>query len=279
MNIQISAETLSPIHHNQISVITTELLADLYGTKSKNISDNYLNNTGRFVAGKHFFKLEKDALREFKNRPDNFGVVGSRARSLILWTERGAARHAKMLETDQAWEVFEKLEDSYFNQKGADTSSAPDASRKISEKQQLALRQIVDARSRVMRGIDKPKAIMSMWSALKGHFGVSYKDIPEDSFAEAISLLSGMKLRGEDELWMDAEEEEGKIPRTTRILVTIDGSGNSSTQPIDDNAFIFSASKIPDIIRDYNCLWSDDLERIVVEATRKLAQKAAVREF
>ncbi|EID3015364.1 hypothetical protein LB105_005370, partial [Salmonella enterica] len=37
--------------------------------------------------------------------------------SLILWTERGAARHAKMLETDQAWEVFEKLEDCYFSQK------------------------------------------------------------------------------------------------------------------------------------------------------------------
>ncbi|EJY7180079.1 ORF6N domain-containing protein, partial [Salmonella enterica] len=27
------------------------------------------------------------------------------------------ARHAKMLETDQAWEVFEKLEDCYFSQK------------------------------------------------------------------------------------------------------------------------------------------------------------------
>ncbi|HIB5071822.1 TPA: P22AR C-terminal domain-containing protein, partial [Escherichia coli] len=35
---------------------------------------------------------------------------------LILWTERGAARHAKMLETDRAWEVFEKLEDCYFSQ-------------------------------------------------------------------------------------------------------------------------------------------------------------------
>ncbi|ENT3909961.1 P22AR C-terminal domain-containing protein, partial [Escherichia coli] len=34
---------------------------------------------------------------------------------LILWTERGAARHAKMLETDQAWDVFEKLEDCYFS--------------------------------------------------------------------------------------------------------------------------------------------------------------------
>ncbi|EOV7311415.1 Rha family transcriptional regulator [Escherichia coli] len=38
------------------------------------------------------------------------------ARSLILWTERGAARHAKMLETDQAWDVFERLEDCYFSQ-------------------------------------------------------------------------------------------------------------------------------------------------------------------
>lgn len=43
--------------------------------------------------------------------------VGKCARSLVLWTERGAARHAKMLETDQAWEVFEKLEDFYFSKK------------------------------------------------------------------------------------------------------------------------------------------------------------------
>ncbi|HHN9115727.1 TPA: ORF6N domain-containing protein, partial [Escherichia coli] len=43
--------------------------------------------------------------------------ISPKARSLILWTERGAARHAKMLETDQAWEVFEKLEDCYFSQK------------------------------------------------------------------------------------------------------------------------------------------------------------------
>ncbi|ECE3935259.1 ORF6N domain-containing protein [Salmonella enterica] len=112
----LTAETLSPITHNQIPVITTELLAHLYGTKIKNISDNFLNNTTRFVVGKHFFKIEKNELREFKNRPETIGLVGKNARSLILWTERGAARHAKMLETDQAWEVFEKLEDCYFGQ-------------------------------------------------------------------------------------------------------------------------------------------------------------------
>ncbi|WP_445446543.1 ORF6N domain-containing protein [Citrobacter freundii] len=115
MTTQITAETLATITHNQIPIITTKLLAQLYGAKVKNISDNFLNNISRFVAGKHYFKLEKVELREFKKRPEMIGLVGKNARSLILWTERGAARHAKMLETDQAWEVFEKLEDHYFN--------------------------------------------------------------------------------------------------------------------------------------------------------------------
>lgn len=126
MAVQISVENLSPVTYNQIPVITTELLAHLYGTKIKNISDNFLNNTTRFMPGKHYFKIEKNELREFKNRPETIGLVGKNARSLILWTERGAARHAKMLETDQAWEVFEKLEDCYFSQgKTAPTEQQP----------------------------------------------------------------------------------------------------------------------------------------------------------
>ncbi len=126
MTTQISVESLSPITYNQIPVITTELLAQLYETKIKNISDNFLNNTTRFVAGKHYFKIEKNELREFKNRPETIGLVGKNACSLILWTERGAARHAKMLETDQAWEVFEKLEDCYFSHKENQAVTAPD---------------------------------------------------------------------------------------------------------------------------------------------------------
>lgn len=40
--------------------------------------------------------------------------ISSKARSLILWTERGVARHAKLLDTDMAWNVYEQLEDTYF---------------------------------------------------------------------------------------------------------------------------------------------------------------------
>ncbi|MFQ3396283.1 ORF6N domain-containing protein [Enterobacter mori] len=116
MTTQISAENLSPITHNQLPVITTELLAQLYGAEANNIQQNFKRNAERFVAGKHFFKLEGRELRDFKNKLTDCQLVAPRAKHLILWTERGAARHAKMLETDQAWDVFEKLEDCYFNQ-------------------------------------------------------------------------------------------------------------------------------------------------------------------
>lgn len=115
MTTQISAETLSVVSHSNVPVITTELLASLYATNTDNIKKNYSRNQERFVLGKHFFKLEGTELKEFKDRVTLSHSVAKHTRALILWTERGAARHAKMLETDQAWEVFEKLEDHYFS--------------------------------------------------------------------------------------------------------------------------------------------------------------------
>ncbi|WP_447403561.1 ORF6N domain-containing protein [Escherichia coli] len=128
MTTQVSVETLSTITYKQIPVITTELLAHLYGTEAIRIRQNHHENKGRFIEEKHFFKLEGEILREFKHRVAfNYSVkIARNVRSLILWTERGAARHAKMLETDQAWEVFEKLEDCYFSQgKTAPTEQQP----------------------------------------------------------------------------------------------------------------------------------------------------------
>ncbi|HFP9586347.1 TPA: ORF6N domain-containing protein, partial [Escherichia coli] len=131
MTTQISVETISPITHNQIPVITTELLAQLYGTETNNIKVNYTRNAERFVCGKHYFKLEGAGLREFKNKVTQSNLVAPRTKHLILWTERGAARHAKMLETDQAWEVFEKLEDCYFSQKIPEQLQLPESTLSI----------------------------------------------------------------------------------------------------------------------------------------------------
>ncbi|EFJ0432636.1 phage antirepressor Ant, partial [Escherichia coli] len=139
---------LSPITHNQIPVITTELLAQLYGAEVKNIQNNYARNAERFIEGKHFFKVAGDALKNLRValnysqnlQPSLRGLqISPKARSLILWTERGAARHAKMLETDQAWEVFEKLEDCYFSQCKKNTGKQEKSTNELSAKEANSL--------------------------------------------------------------------------------------------------------------------------------------------
>lgn len=115
MITQISAETISLIVYQNVPVITTELLAQLYVTDTDNIKKNYSRNAGRFCEGKHFFKVSGEELKNLRvTLSHSQNPISPKTRSLILWTERGSARHAKMLETDQAWEVFEKLEDCYF---------------------------------------------------------------------------------------------------------------------------------------------------------------------
>lgn len=114
MSTQISAIQNHVIRFKNLPVVTTAQLAEFYGTQQNNIKKNFSNNTDRFIEGKHYFKLEGTELKEFKNMVNNVHHVSNRASRLILWTERGAARHAKMLDTDHAWDVFERLEDSYF---------------------------------------------------------------------------------------------------------------------------------------------------------------------
>ena len=108
-------ENITRIEWSNQLVLMTAPLAKFYECKVENIRDNFRKNRDRFVEGKHFFKLEGDALKQFKDYTESFRLVDDRAPSLYLWTKRGAARHAKMLNTDKAWEVFEALEDNYFN--------------------------------------------------------------------------------------------------------------------------------------------------------------------
>lgn len=117
---QINDTQVSIINFKYVPVLTTEQLSNFYGTEPVRIRQNHDRNKERFVEGKHFFKIVGQELKDFVSSLKilaNFPAISSKTRSLILWTERGAARHAKMLDTDQAWEVFEQLEDCYFVRK------------------------------------------------------------------------------------------------------------------------------------------------------------------
>lgn len=113
-NPQIDFSKITRIEYNGQLVLTTEQLADFYGTKINNIQVNFKNNADRFIEGKHYFKLEGNELEVLRLK--NFQLqISPKSRVLYLWTKRGCARHCKSVGTDRAWEVFELLEDVYFN--------------------------------------------------------------------------------------------------------------------------------------------------------------------
>lgn len=98
-------------------VLTTKQIAEAYDTDSERIKLNYRYNSERFIEGKHYIFLCGDELKEFKNQGENFSLVKNRASRLYLWTEKGALLHAKSINTDKAWEVYEYLVDFYFRVK------------------------------------------------------------------------------------------------------------------------------------------------------------------
>jgi hypothetical protein len=103
-----------PIAYKGERVLTTERMAVGYGTDEKVIQNNFLRNQSRFVEGVHFFKVSGSDLKALKTDPLWEGQFDKRAAAVILWTERGARRHAKILDNDTAWAVFEDLEETYF---------------------------------------------------------------------------------------------------------------------------------------------------------------------
>ncbi|EBD9024064.1 ORF6N domain-containing protein [Salmonella enterica] len=113
-NIDVQCNQLEVIEWGGIRVVTTETLASGYGADEANIRKNLSRNLDRFEEGKHYFLLAGKELRELKDRVTESHSVGKRARSLTLWTEKGAARMSKIVDTDEAWSFFERLEESYF---------------------------------------------------------------------------------------------------------------------------------------------------------------------
>lgn len=104
---------LTVTEYKNIRVLTTQQIAEAYGTDTKIISKNFSRNKERYIEGKHFICIEGEEKREFVNRRQ-IDDGSKNAKTLYLWTEKGAFLHAKSLNTDKAWEVYDRLVDEYF---------------------------------------------------------------------------------------------------------------------------------------------------------------------
>lgn len=111
-----NTEELAIAEYHNIRVLTTQQLADSYGTDTKTISNNFNRNKNRYIEGKHYICLENEEKRVFIDR-HQFDDSSKKAIKLYLWTEKGAFLHAKSLNTDEAWDVYDRLVESYFRVK------------------------------------------------------------------------------------------------------------------------------------------------------------------
>ena len=102
------------IEKNNMRVLTSFQLAEIYGTDTSTINQNFTRNKIRYEEGKHFFVIKGQELKEFKTELQFEGKL-KHSHTLYLWTAKGALFHAKSLGTDQAWEAYETLVDDYFN--------------------------------------------------------------------------------------------------------------------------------------------------------------------
>lgn len=183
----LTVQNLPPVQHNGFRVITTELLANVYETEINNIQQNFKRNKKRFIEGKHYFKVVGDALNNLRLTVSHL-QISAKVRSLILWTERGAARHAKILDTDNAWDVFEALEDFYFAKK-------EDAQQKISLRQSTAkeltpLRQTAERLIATGVGNIYP----DIWKYVHKEFGVEHiNELLPEQIPQAISFLDALE--------------------------------------------------------------------------------------
>lgn len=161
----VAASELQVIEYRGQRVVTTEQLAAGYGTDVENVRRNFNRNKSRFVEGKHYFQLTGDDL-EILRVTFSPAQISNKTRSLTLWTERGAANHAKMLETDQAWGYHEDLVEFYFTKRAV--IAAPATQQSISRKE-LAL-MVIEAEERAEAVARENKTLNATVESLEKHF-------------------------------------------------------------------------------------------------------------
>jgi hypothetical protein len=201
-----------PIEFKNQRIMTTAVLAEQFGTEDKIISNNFNRNIARFVEGKHYYRLEGEELKQFKGYHLNDESL-KYVSILYLWTEMGAARHAKILDTDEAWDVYEQLEDTYFKVK------------KIAQVAQTAFKGLSPDKAlencQFLLGIAQAAGVSTMSQALitKTIYKAAGIDLPIDVVSEQ-SYYDGLGIAKKIGLYSTSNKPHGQA--VTAIIDKLD---------------------------------------------------------
>ena len=233
---------LEIIEHEGIRVLTTQQLSEVYETSTENIKQNFKRNKERFNEGRDYYLLKGEQLKEFLQVTNSHLQNQSKIRSMYLWTERGANRHSKILDTDQAWKQFDVLEETYFKVKSMSpmqmlklqNAALMEVDEKVEHidsrvtnlentttvdsRKQYTLRKIASATAvRVLGGKDSQaylelhhKVFCQLWRDYKDYFKIpSYRDTLKIDFERAKEYLQGWRPDHNLEIEISSVNEVG----------------------------------------------------------------------
>lgn len=232
---------ITVIEQNGQRVLTTNQLAEVFGTEAKIINRNFQRNVARYIQGKHVIILSGEALREFKGSrqfDDNLKF----ASILYLWTEKGAWLHAKSINTDKAWDAYEKLVDDYYRVKDSQIDISQlspelqmfkatfDAVAKVQLEAAETQRRLETVQSQVntitetfaKRDEDWRKSINSMLNAAARSTGGQYRDYRTSSYRtleERARCNLNIRLTNLKERLSESGATKTKINQTTKMDV------------------------------------------------------------
>ena len=195
------APSFPPLSYQGVPVLTTEMLAQAYEVDAISIRKNFSCNKERFAEGKHYFSITGKELNAFRlSVTESNSQISPKARFLTLWTERGAARHAKMLNSDKAWDMFELLEETFFrvvrqplpqheaptpSQPILEVSESPSSVSPSTVADRKPLRTLICTWSQV-----SGQPFYICWNQLKAAFSLTdIRDLPQEWIPDAIAWV------------------------------------------------------------------------------------------
>ena len=176
----MNIKNLVPVEWSNQRVLLSKQIAECYKCAEDRIKDNFNANKEQYTEGLHYFKITGSDLQNLRvGNPDL--QISPMTRTLYLWTYQGCVRHCKSINTPEAWNMFDELEQNYFNQNSVVVVKSTPAINPNRRAGQLA-----DARVYVLLMSDgtiqivklgQSKNIRSRVAKIKRDTGLTVKDI------------------------------------------------------------------------------------------------------
>ncbi len=133
-------------------VVTDKMVAEIHGMETRNVRARITDNIKRFKESIDFIDLKEGAYQtstlEILLKLGYTKSAITQAEHIYLLSERGYAKLIKIMDTDLAWEIHDKLIDEYFKLREAVKNSRTQTQPKVDTKEKEIEARLINAKVR-----------------------------------------------------------------------------------------------------------------------------------